>query len=155
MTLPRNWRSVGDYFIPYRLLILARMIERDTTRLLQVECDLTAAEWQVLALACRDSSTSAADVSASFGTDAAQVSRTVLRMIKAGLVEREYGKNNRKQKKITVTDAGRSVFERAHAQRKEFFAWILQDLNQDDRDRLNKMMELIAIRVGERREEDA
>jgi DNA-binding MarR family transcriptional regulator len=154
MSLPLNWNRTGEYFIPYRLLMLARMIERETTRFLQVECDISAAEWQVLALACSYGQTSAAEVSATFGTDAAQVSRTVLRMIKAGFIEREFGKNNRKQKKITVTEKGQVLFERARGRRVAFFSWILQDLSVEERSHFNAMLDSIAYRVVDYTEAD-
>jgi DNA-binding MarR family transcriptional regulator len=151
MSLPPTWSNTGEYYIPYRLLLLARMIERDTTRHLQSECNLSAAEWQVLALACTYSNASAADVSAAFGTDSAQVSRTVARLIKAGIIERDYDRGNRKQKKLTATEEGTTLFERARAHRQEYYAWILQDLHPDERQTFDKALKMIALRVDEYR----
>lgn len=153
MSLPPTWSQSGEYFIPYRLLMLARMIERETTRDLQAECNLSAAEWQVLALACTYSNASAADVSAAFGTDSAQVSRTVARLIKAGIIERDYDKNSRKQKKITATEEGVSLFERGRDKRQEYYSWILQDLSPEERRTFDNVVKTMAFRVDQRRNE--
>lgn|GEM_PF-1176242 len=146
MTLPRTWSQPGEYFIPYRLVLLARMIERDTTRDL-AGCNLSTAEWQVLAMACTNTNASAANVSAAFGTDSAQVSRTVARLIANGLIEREFGQNNRKQKKITPTEMGATLFEQARDRRQTYYSWILQDLTPKERQVFDKTLETIALRV--------
>jgi DNA-binding MarR family transcriptional regulator len=153
MPLPSTWSQTGEYFIPYRLLLLARMIERDTARDLAASCGLSMAEWQVLALACTYANVSAADVSATVGTDSAQVSRTVVRMIAADIVKRDYDRNSRKQKKITATEKGVALFERGRAVRQEYYSWILQDLTAEERQHFDTVIKTVAMRVDERRQD--
>src|SRR5687768_12233552 len=48
MTLPPIWHLFGQDHLPYRLLLLARMIDRRSARELQ-KFGLSLAEWRVLA----------------------------------------------------------------------------------------------------------
>ena len=100
MSLPGTWSREGEYFIPLRLQLLTRMIERETARLMHDSFDLSVAEWRVLALICNTGPASAAEVSAAYEADPGQVSRAVASLIKARLVRRESDSTNRKTKKI-------------------------------------------------------
>jgi len=43
------WRIGGPDYLPYRITLLAKLLDRCTTRLLQVSSGLSVAEWRVLA----------------------------------------------------------------------------------------------------------
>ena len=64
MALPSLWGS-EEYFIPLRLMLLSRMIEREMARDLQA-FKLSAPDWRVLATTCSNGSSSAADIRATF-----------------------------------------------------------------------------------------
>ncbi len=150
MALPPNW-GTGEYFIPLRLLLLARMIERETARDLQLGLGVTVAEWRVLATTCMKGSSSAAEICARFETDRAEVSRAVARLLKADLIERKPDHSHRQKMRITPTAAGRDVFEIARAMREDYALAILQDFSPEERKIFDKAIENIARRVDERR----
>ena len=85
MSLSGTWLLSNQYFIPHRLMLLARMIDRETARDLQSDFNITAAEWRALAYTCTMGSSSAAEICVAFEVDRAEVSRAVAR-----LLEREF-----------------------------------------------------------------
>lgn len=150
MALPPTW-GTGEYFIPLRLLLLARMIERETARDLQLGLNVTVAEWRVLATTYMNGSSSAAEICARFETDRAEVSRAVARLLKADLIERKPDPSHRQKMRITPTAAGREVFEVARAMREDYANAILQDFSPEERRDFDKAIKRIALRVDERR----
>ena len=81
MALPSLWGS-EEYFIPLRLMLLSRMIEREMARDLQA-FNLTVADWRVLATTCSNGSSSAAEIRATFEADRAVISSPVARLLRA------------------------------------------------------------------------
>ncbi|MBT2186137.1 MarR family transcriptional regulator [Sphingobium sp. H33] len=152
MALPLAWnQNGGDYFIPHRVLLLARKIERETARDLQSAFNISVAEWRVLSITCTRGSSSAAEICAVFETDRAEVSRAVSRLLKADLIQREPDDSHRQKMRIIATPAGRVVFDGVVATRDAYFSYIMQDMTQEERHNFNRALEGIAIRVDERR----
>jgi DNA-binding MarR family transcriptional regulator len=147
MALPRTWTLLGEYYIPHRIQLLARMIDRETGRELQAEFNLSVADWRVLALTSTLGGSTAVEICNAFEIDRAEVSRAVARLLKAGLVRREADPGNRTRKNILPTERGRDVFERAVEKRQAYFAHIMQDISPEDIRRLGEMISSIAQRV--------
>jgi DNA-binding MarR family transcriptional regulator len=161
MALPRTWSLLGEYYIPHRIQLLARMVDRETGRELQAEFNLSVADWRVLALTSTLGGSSAVEICAAFEIDRAEVSRAVARLIKAGLIRREADPGNRTRKIILPTERGRVAFERAVEKRKAYFERIMQDFSPEDLKTFDRMLVTMAQRVDEFRstkpycEEDA
>jgi DNA-binding MarR family transcriptional regulator len=152
MALPPTWTLFGDDHLPHRVLLLAKMLDRQTARQLQDNFGLTLAEWRVLAFIGSAGPASAADVGSGFEVDRAEVSRAVARLLVAGLVERTPDIANRKRHLLELTQAGRDVFERARDQRQGYFRTIMQDLDADALAGLRSALDSIAERVGSGKE---
>src|SRR5215216_2608338 len=75
--LPRTWTLFGPEHLPYRLLLLARMIDRQASRKLQAEFNISLAEWRVLAFVGVSGSSTAATIGAQGRIDRAEISRAV------------------------------------------------------------------------------
>lgn len=150
MALPSLWSS-EEYFIPLRLMLVARMIEREMARDLQVGFNLTVADWRVLATTCSNGSSSAAEIRSVFEADRAEVSRAVARLLKADLIQREPDGRHRQKMRITPTAAGREIFDSIRPMRNEYFEWVLQDLSPEERQSFEKAIKSVALRVDERR----
>ena len=151
MALPRTWSLPGDYYIPLRLQLLTRMIERELNRAMQASVNISVAEWRVLALTCTNGKSSAAEVIQAYEADRAQVSRAVASLLEAGLVERRAAAGNGRRKDITASPRGREVFETVHRMRQAYFAAILRDFGPEDLRSFDAMLGLIAQRVDEQR----
>ena len=62
MGLPRAWNMFGDGHPVYRLLLVSKMIDRETASSLQNEFSLSLPEWRVLAFVCGLGSASASEI---------------------------------------------------------------------------------------------
>jgi DNA-binding MarR family transcriptional regulator len=151
MVLSTTWSLSGQYFIPHRLMLLSRMIDRETSRDVQAESNITAAEWRALAYICTTGSSNAAEICLAFEVDRAEVSRAVARLVEARLIQRGKARDQSNRLTLTPTDTGKALHERTKAKRREYFEWILQDLGPAERETFDDMLAKIATRVDERR----
>jgi DNA-binding MarR family transcriptional regulator len=147
MALPRTWSQGGDYYIPLRINLLTRMIEREMNRELQARYQLSVAEWRVLALTCTNGHASAADVAAAFEADPGQVSRAVAALLRTGLLERETLSGNRKKKALRPTDRGLEIFGVIHRKRQSYYRDILSALDPEELAAFDRALTAIATRV--------
>lgn len=151
MSLSGTWFFSNQYFMPHRLMLLSRMIERETSRELQTDAGISAAEWRALAYICTMGSSSAAQICVAFEVDRAEVSRAVARLIEAQLIQREQARDQENRLTLTPTASGEALYRRIQAKRRDYFEWILQDLSQAERQTFDDVLGRIAVRVDERR----
>lgn len=147
MSLPPTWTLFGDDHLPHRLQLLARMIDRESARQLMVRSGITLAEWRVLAFVGLNDRVTAADICVAFDVDRAEVSRAVGRLVAADLLRREPDGGNRKRLLLKLTEAGRTLFQRTRADRVAYFQAILEDLDENDRQRFEELLLRVARRV--------
>lgn len=148
MTLPPTWDLFGEGHLPHHVLLLAKMLDRETARQLQDEFDLKLAEWRVLAFACSKSPASAADVCAAFEVDRAEVSRAVAGLQAAGLIERTADGANRRRMILKPTARGLELFEAARARRQDYFHDVMSPLEDDERRALSASLRKLALSVA-------
>jgi DNA-binding MarR family transcriptional regulator len=150
MALPPTWSLFGRY-LPHRLLMLARMIDRETAKQLQSEFGITVAEWRVLAFVASAGPASASDVGAAFEADRAEVSRAVAKLVASDLILREQDPAHQKKMILCVTDAGRVLHKKVREARQGYYLEILHDLSEEDRDAFDRSLNAIALRVDKLR----
>jgi DNA-binding MarR family transcriptional regulator len=146
MALPSTWNLFGDDHIPHRLLLLARMIDRETSRQLQEECELSVAEWRVLAFVCASGPASASHIGTAGQIDRAEISRAVRKLAAADLISREPDGTHRKRRIIHPTESGKRLFKKVRDLRRSYFQTLMHGISADDRRRLDAMLETIARR---------
>lgn len=151
MTLSSTWFMSNQYFIPHRMMLLARMIDRETARDLQRDFGITAAEWRALGYICTTGSSSAAQICVAFEVDRAEVSRAVARLLDSKLIQRGRARDPENRLVLTPTARGEELHDRVKAKRRAYFDWILQDLDAGERDALDGVLGKIADRVDQRR----
>jgi DNA-binding MarR family transcriptional regulator len=149
MSLPRMWDLFGAEHLPYRLLLLARMIDRQAARQLSSAFGLTLAEWRVLAFVCASGPSSASTIGRSGGIDRAEISRAVSRLEDRKLAVRESDRDNRRKLIISPTGQGKSLFAKVIADRRAFFRALLQDIPEADRLAVERSMRAMASRLHE------
>jgi len=155
MSLSRTWFFSNQYFIPHRLMLLARMIDRETARELQGDFNITAAEWRALGYICTMGSSSAAQICEAFEVDRAEVSRAVARLLESRLIQRGESRDQGNRLTLTPTPRGEELHDRIKARRREYFDWILQDLDETERAGLDEVLGKVADRVDQRRSDRA
>lgn len=130
--LEEAWQIFDARHLPYRLLMLSKMIDRLSIQHLRDLTGLSLAEWRVLVHIAVLGSKSASQVSAAALVDRAEVSRAVRSLEAAGLMERVDNPRNRKSSLLVLTDAGRQVYEHTYKERRVFFGLLTADMNDED-----------------------
>lgn len=151
MGLPRAWQTFGDGHPVYRLLLVSKMIDRETGNSLQKEFSLSLPEWRVLAFICGLGAASASEIGHAAEIDRAEISRAVAKLEGKELVRRNGDKNNRKRLIIAPTEAGLELFASVRARRREYSRDVLEGLSEQECDMLSRALENIALRIIEKR----
>lgn len=145
--LPGVWDLFGPDGIAPRLLLLAKMIERATSRRLQAEFGLSVAQWRVLAFTCLSGPATAAFIGEAAEVDQAEISRAVKGLTERGWVTREFEPGNRKTRIIAPTLEGRRHYEAIRESRQAYFRRITRKLAPADRRAFGSALDLVAREV--------
>jgi DNA-binding MarR family transcriptional regulator len=139
----------GPSHIPYRILLLSKMIDRVTAQHVRDTARLTLAEWRVLTHVEMMGKCSAAEVASVAYSDRAEVSRAVGSLEKRGFVQREANPRNRKSSLVSLTEAGKAVHKAIRGERGKFYEQWLTDLSNVERAALNESLEKVTRRLIE------
>jgi DNA-binding MarR family transcriptional regulator len=149
-TGPKSTRpsfEFGPSHIPYRILLLSKMIDRVTAQHVRDTAQLSLAEWRVLTHVEMIGKCSAADVASVAYSDRAEVSRAVASLEQRGFVQREANPRNRRSSLVSLTEAGKSVHAAIRGERGKFYEQWLTDLSETERVALNAALEKVTRRV--------
>jgi DNA-binding MarR family transcriptional regulator len=146
MALPPVWHLFGQDHLLYRLLMLARIIDRQSARDLQ-KFGMTLAEWRVLAFIGSTGPASASQIGKSGEIDRAEISRSVARLEAAGLIERRPDATHRKRFIISPTATGEALFREVREERRRFFRDMTRGLSQPEREAIDKGLETLALNL--------
>lgn len=152
--LPRIWHLFADDAVLQRLLLLAKMIERVTSRQLQVEFGMSVAQWRVLAFVCISGPATAAFIGDAAEVDQAEISRAVKLLVERHLVSREFEPGNRKRLIITPTRQGLRQFQLIREKRQAYFKQMTRGLTESQAVQLNGCLGIIADEVVAERSTD-
>ena len=139
----------GPSHIPYRILLLGKMIDRVTAQHVRDTAQLSLAEWRVLTHVEMIGKCSAAEVASVAYSDRAEVSRALGSLEKRGFVQREANPRNRKSSLVSLTDAGKAVHTAIRGARGKFYEQWLTDLSDAERAALNASLEKVTRRLIE------
>lgn len=145
--LPAIWGLFADDAVPQRLLVLAKMMERVTSRQLQAEFGLSVAQWRVLAFICISGPATASFIGDAAEVDQAEISRAVKALVKDEMVTREFEGGNRKALVIAPTAAGLERFQVIRERRQAYFMRVTRKLGAAQKIQLNRSLGLIAEQV--------
>ena len=142
----------GEGHLPQRLLLLAKMIERVTSRQLQTQFGMSVAQWRVLAFICGAGPATASQISQSAEIDQAEISRAVKALLAGKMVTREFARESRKIMMISPTEQGEARFRHIRDQRRDYFAAITGTLENGRKAEFDYTLELIARAVSDLRD---
>lgn len=114
------WRVGGPDFLPYRITLLAKLLDRCTTRLLQASSGLSVAEWRVLAQLAIHSPASVRQLAAQAWVDRAEVSRAAASLERHGFVDRRDNPKDRRSPLLYCSEQGLELYRRVAPSRHEF-----------------------------------
>jgi len=139
----------GPSHIPYRILLLGKMIDRVTAQHVRDTAQLTLAEWRVLTHVEMIGKCSAAEVASVAYSDRAEVSRAVGSLEERGLVQREANPRNRKSSLVSLTAEGKAVHAAIRGERGKFYDQWLTDLSEAERKAFNDGLDKVTRRLIE------
>lgn len=145
----KPWLLFGPAQLPYRILLLAKMIDRVTAQHVRETANLSLAEWRVLTHVELIGRCRATEVAGAAFADRAEVSRAIGSLEARGLVQREPNPANRKSSLISLTEAGKSIHAAVRGERGKFFECWLTDLGKEERIKLDADLGKIMRRIVE------
>jgi len=145
--LRKLWDSYGLLHVPFRLLILAKMLDRLASATILRGEQLTLAEWRVMANLSRTGESTVNALAAASYVDRAEVSRASRALEKHGLLARTSHPASKAKRLLTLTDAGREMATRIGRQRRHFYSYLLEGLSEEDRRKLDEMLLHLAVRM--------
>ncbi|MBO9519322.1 MAG: MarR family transcriptional regulator [Porphyrobacter sp.] len=147
VSLPKIWHLFSEDGLPQKLLLLAKMIERETSHQLQADFDLSVAQWRVLAFVCIAGPATASYMGEAAEVDQAEISRAVRSLLLKNLIDRQYQPGNRKTMVIAPTEEGQAKFKLIRELRQQYFAQITRKLSSDQRGIVNFALASMAEEV--------
>jgi DNA-binding MarR family transcriptional regulator len=141
------WRLFDARHLPYRILMLGKMVDRLSVQHVRDLCGLSLAEWRVLVHMALMGQQSASAISAAALVDRAEVSRAVRTLEISGYLVKTDNPRNRKSSLLVLTDAGRAVYDRVHKERRAFFDGLVGDLDREELDILDGLLLRVARRA--------
>ncbi|XOV78857.1 MAG: MarR family winged helix-turn-helix transcriptional regulator [Aestuariibacter sp.] len=100
-----------ERFMPYRLSILSNMVSSMIADTYQDKFALTITEWRIMAVLGEYPGSSADEISVKTQIEKSILSRSVNRLLKRHLIEREISDTDRRRSHIKLSDMGRAVYE--------------------------------------------
>ena len=138
------WQIGGPNYLPYRIALLAKMLDRHTTRLLQESAGLTLAEWRVLSQLTIESPAPVRQLASQAWVDRAEVSRAAASLERRGYVERQDNPADRRSTLFSPTPQGIALVETIRPLRREFHAALTRNLSKAQRAVLDEALLILA-----------
>jgi DNA-binding MarR family transcriptional regulator len=149
------WESYGLLHLPFRMLILAKMLDRLASSTILYGEHLTLAEWRVMANLARTGQSTVNALASAAYVDRAEVSRASRSLERHGLVARGSHPSSKAKRVLSLTEEGRVMAARIGIQRREFYSYLLDGISEEDREKLNELLLHIAVRVEQYDREEA
>jgi len=99
-----------DQYLPYRMAVIAHLMSTGFAKRYSKEYDMSIGEWRIMANLGHLEPQSGHEIGAHSHLDKVQISRAVARLEKKGWIQREGDKVDRRRNLLTLTPAGRKVF---------------------------------------------
>lgn len=100
-----------ERFMPYRLSILSNKVSSMIADTYQDKFALSITEWRIMAVLGEYPGSSADEISVKTQIEKSILSRSVNRLLKRKLIEREISDTDRRRSHIKLSETGRAVYE--------------------------------------------
>jgi len=138
------WRVGGSDYLPYRITLLSKLLDRCTTRLLQESSGLSVAEWRVLAQLAIASPASVRQLAEQAWVDRAEVSRAAASLERRGLVERRENGRDRRSPLLFCSERGLALARRVSPSRHDFHRGLTDLLTPEQAQQFEAAMLILA-----------
>lgn len=143
-----GWAYPGLDFPTFRLVLVAKAIDRLTLRMLADHCDLTIAEWRVLSRLAPIGGATVGQVAEMAWVDRAEVSRAAASLETRGLTDRRTNPLDGRSPILFCTEAGKQEYQRLLPTRADFHKRLADDLSDEERGDFDRLLTRIAHKVA-------
>ena len=139
--------NLGVYNIPlrdmltYRLSRLNAKMNAQATRILKESSGLTQAHWRVLVMIDALGSVTPAQIVRTSLMDKGQLSRTIKDMVARGLIRLKDSESDNRSHLLSITERGRTLFERARPAMQARHLRLSEDLDAADRAAFHRVLD--------------
>jgi DNA-binding MarR family transcriptional regulator len=134
-------------FFPYRLAVLAEDVSRTVAQLYTDRFDLTRQEWRVLAAVAANRQMAAKEIAEYSTLDKMSVSRAVAALEAKTLIARAEDPSDRRNKLLTLTPAGRALYQKIVPLVRAREDYLLEALSPGEREVLDGVLDKLASRA--------
>ena len=134
-------------FLPYRLAVLTESVSRGIAQVYAQRFDLSREEWRVLAALGQAGQMKTQAALLTTTLDKMQVSRAVSRLERKGFVEREEDTEDRRNRILRLTAAGRAAYRRIEPMVLAREAFLLEALDEEERAALDRALDKLVERA--------
>ena len=134
-------------FLPYRLAILSHTVSTTIAHVYDKRFGLSIPEWRVIAVLGRYPGLSAVEVAERTLMDKVAVSRAVTKLIKNGRIDRQFADADRRRSILNLSEEGKRVHNEVAPLALKFERDLLAGLDEDEREKLDTMMDRLLARA--------
>jgi DNA-binding MarR family transcriptional regulator len=134
------WHHGDEHYLPLRLILVAKLIDRYIDRLLADKADLSVPEWRVVAQLSMLGKSSVRKMARQACVDPAEVSRSAASLEKRGYVQREENEADRRSPQFSLTREGAAHFAQFRPYWNEFSRSLLADMSPADAAVMNRSL---------------
>jgi DNA-binding MarR family transcriptional regulator len=138
------WRLGGSDYLPLKLLLVAKLIDLQVSRLLDAHSGLSVAEWRVVAQLGVLHSGSVREMARQACVDPSEVSRSVAALEKRGFVVRHPNERDRRSPRFSLTPAGKRHFAHFRPHWRRFQKALAAKLTPAERELTEHALTIIA-----------
>ncbi|MBY0612443.1 MAG: MarR family transcriptional regulator [Beijerinckiaceae bacterium] len=136
---------VLDRFLPYRLNVLANVMSKALARVYSDRWRISIPDWRVLATLAESEAMTQKAIGAHTHLDKTKMSRAVAHLESRGFIERTTNANDKREAFLTLTSAGRAVFEEIVPLAREFHARIEAQLTPEQLEAFDETITLLTV----------
>jgi DNA-binding MarR family transcriptional regulator len=143
-------RSPGfdlESFLPYRLSVTTNRLSRAFAAHYEQEFGISIPEWRAIAVLGAFAPLSSNGICERTAMDKAKVSRAVASLLKRGLIEREPHATDQRLIRLTLSNAGRKIYEAIIPRARAIEAEVTKGLSKSDIAHLHRVLDRIGVRL--------
>ncbi len=145
-------RSPGfdlESFLPYRLSVTTNRLSRAFAAQYEQEFGISIPEWRAIAVLGAFAPLSSNGICERTAMDKAKVSRAVASLLKRGLIERAPHATDQRLIRLTLSRAGRKIYEAIIPRARAIEAEVTKGLSKDDVVTLHRILDRMATQLRE------
>jgi DNA-binding MarR family transcriptional regulator len=138
-----------DDFLAFRLFNLSKLAVRGLGIILRRDLDISKRDWRILAYVGQRSDMSLSQLSAVAELDPVVTSRGIDKLVARGVILKKRLPSNKRLLVLSLSSAGRALYERAHENSKLYNTNFAACLSQEEAGLLDALLSKLALRAAE------